>query len=82
MAKKDESQIKIIPSQKLKIAEQVVEVLPSATPQQAAEKTAVNAVQVNLREGIEATHENKAQRGRGIDTISPTAISPFTSSTF
>ena len=31
-------------ARKLKIAEQVVEVLPSATPQQAAEKTAVNAV--------------------------------------
>ena len=48
-------------------------------------------LQVNLWEGIEATHENKAQnipscgwwwRGRGIDTISSTAISPFTSSTF
>ena len=31
-------------ARKLKIAEQVVEVLPSANPQQAAEKTAVNAV--------------------------------------
>ena len=31
-------------ARKLKTAEQVVEVLPSATPQQAAEKTAVNAV--------------------------------------
>ena len=31
-------------ARKLKIAEQVVEVFPSATPQQAAEKTAVNAV--------------------------------------